>query len=145
MKFLESERFSFITVMVQKEAAERILASPGTRQCGAISTAVRYYSKPEFHFHVSKENFFPIPKVDSSVISFKSTMHSNILNKKIFFNVLKSSFKERRKNILNSISSGVCINKSRLNDILMKCGLNKNLRAENLKFDDFVKISNLIS
>ena len=145
MKFLESERFSFITVMVQKEAAERILASPGTRQCGAISTAVRYYSEPEFNFHVSKENFFPVPKVDSSVISFKSIKHSDILDKKIFFNVLKSSFKERRKNILNSISSGICVNKSHLNDILTKCRLDKNLRAENLKFDDFVKISNLIS
>lgn len=144
MKFLEYNKFSQITVMVQKEAGERILSLPGTRNCGSISSAVRFYSDPEFNFNVSKNCFFPSPKVESSVISFKITNSYNNVDKKKLFGVLKSAFRERRKNILNSISSGMHVEKSKISEILTVCNLDKNLRAENLSLKDFINISDLI-
>ena len=142
MKFLECEKMHKMVVMVQKEVADRILAPPGTKNCGSISVAVRYYSNPGFGFHVDKSHFVPSPKVDSSVIYFETFKRSDVISKKLFFKVLKSAFSERRKNILNSISSGLKIDKSIMINILSYCNLDKNLRAENLKFDDFVRISN---
>lgn len=144
MRFLEYNKFSQITVMIQKEAADRILSSPGTRNCGSISSAVRFYSDPKFNFNVSKNCFFPSPKVESSVISFEITKNYIHVNQKKLFKVLKSAFRERRKNILNSISSGMHMEKSKISEILISCDLDKNLRAENLSLEDFINISNLI-
>ncbi len=144
MKFLEYNRFSQITVMVQKEAGDRILSLPGSRNCGSISSAVRFYSTPKFNFNVSKNCFFPSPNVESSVISFMITNKYINVNKKKLFRILKSAFRERRKNILNSISSGMHMEKSKVSDILISCDLDRNLRAENLSLEDFINISNLI-
>ena len=139
-KFLESRLFSKITVMVQKEAADRILASPGTRSCGAISSFVRYYSNPKFNFKVSNKCFFPSPKVESSVISFDILNKYNISDEQKLFKIIKSAFNERRKNILNSISSGMKISKEKMLEILQNCNINKNLRAENLTLENFIEI-----
>ena len=139
-KFLESRVFSKITVMIQKEAADRILAPPGTRSCGAISSFVRYYSNPRFNFKVSNKCFFPSPKVESSVISFDIVNKYNISDEQKLFKIIKSAFHERRKNILNSISSGMKISKEKVSEILQNCNINNNLRAENLTLENFIEI-----
>ena len=140
-KFLKSDLINYITVMVQKEAAERITAPLGSRECGAISYFVRYYSNPKINFLVSKNCFFPVPKVDSAVISFEKIKKYNFINEEIIFKVIKSAFEKRRKNILNSLSSGLELEKSFILEILKKCNLDKNLRAENLTLENFVNIS----
>ena len=144
-KFLKSDLIDYITVMVQKEAAERIAAPLGTRNCGAISYFARYYSNPKINFHVSKNCFFPVPKVDSTVISFEKIKNPNCKNEELLFKIIKLAFEKRRKNILNSIFASFNFKKEFISEILKKCNLDKNMRAENLKLEDFVNISNLIN
>lgn len=140
-KFLKSDLINYITVMVQKEAAERITATLGSRECGSISYFVRYYSNPKVNFLVSKNCFFPVPKVDSAVISFEKIKKYNFISEEIIFKVIKSAFAKRRKNILNSLSSGLELEKNLILKILKKCNLDKNLRAENLTLENFINIS----
>lgn len=145
MHILESEfKIDSIVVMVQKEAAERICAEPGTRKSGAISLAVRYFGKPEILFDVNKTCFMPVPAVDSSVIRIKigSENRKDIKNKRSFFKIVKAAFSQRRKNILNSLSSGLKMTKNEVENLLASAEIAQNLRAENLKLDDFVKLSN---
>ena len=143
-KFLKSDLIDYITVMVQKEAAERIAAPLGTRNCGAISYFARYYSNPKINFYISKNCFFPAPKVDSAVISFEKIEKPNCKNEKLLFKIIKLAFAKRRKNILNSIFLNFNFKKEFIYEILKKCNLDENMRAENLKLEDFVNISNLI-
>jgi len=140
-KVLKSDLINYITVMVQKEAAERITASLGSRGCGAISYFVRYYSNPKINFLVSKNCFFPVPKVDSAVISFDKIKRQNLTDETVLLKVIKSAFEKRRKNILNSLSSGLGLEKNFILEILKKCNLDKNLRAENLTLENFVSVS----
>lgn len=148
MYILENEKINInsLVLMLQKEAAERICARPGTRQSGAISLAVRYYGEPEILFPVNKECFIPIPKVDSSVIKINlNNSNSKIIKDKTkFFKVVKAAFLQRRKNILNSLSAGMSKSKDEIKNILNSAGINPNFRAEQLSFEDFSEISNLI-
>ena len=144
-KVLESQLFDRITLMIQKEVADKILAPPGNKKCSSLSVMVRYYSIPEFVCDVPRYCFSPVPKVDSAVISFKTIGVSSIKNKKVFFDLVHASFWKRRKNILNSMSSGMNLKKSFVNDILTELKIDVNNRAENLTFQNFVNISNLIS
>ena len=148
MYILENEEINInsLVLMLQKEAAERICAQPGTRQSGAISLAVRYYGEPEVLFSVNKESFTPSPKVDSCVIkiNLKKSNSKIVKNKAKFFRVVKLAFLQRRKNILNSLSSGIGKNKDEVKNILISAGINPNFRAEQLRFEDFLKISDLL-
>lgn len=147
MHLLESRfKINSITVMVQKEAAERICASPGTRKSGAISVAVRYFGDPKILFNVNKTCFIPAPNVDSSVIKIdiKNSNSARIKDKDTFFKVVKAAYFQRRKNLLNSLSAGLGISKNEISLILEKSFVNPSLRAENLKFEDFINISNVI-
>ena len=131
-----------ITVMVQKEAAQRICAEVGTRQSGAVTVAVNFYSKPEMLFTVSAGSFMPAPKVNSAVIRldvFKEPL-IEVKDRQKFFRIVKSAFGQRRKTIVNSLSSGMQMEKSQITQILEKCNIAVNLRAENLTMEDFVKI-----
>lgn len=147
MYILENEfKINSIVVMIQKEAAERICAMPGTRQSGAISMAVRYFGNPEILFDVDRDCFIPSPNVDSSVI--KITMDKNsskdVKNRKTFFKVVKAAYSQRRKNLSNSLSSGLGIAKGSVSKLLEFAKIDSNIRAENLRFTDFVNISNLL-
>ncbi len=135
--------FKSLTVMVQKEAAQRICALPGTRKSGAISLAVRYYGTPEILFEVSKGSFIPSPKVDSSVIkiNMNDSVSQNIKNKTMFFKVVKAAYSERRKNLLNSLSHGLKIPKDKIKSILDSVNISSSLRAEQLNLEDFINIS----
>ncbi|MBE6824845.1 MAG: 16S rRNA (adenine(1518)-N(6)/adenine(1519)-N(6))-dimethyltransferase RsmA [Ruminococcaceae bacterium] len=144
MKLLEEKLpIDAITVMVQKEAAERICAKVGTRQSSAVTVAVNYYSEPQLLFHVSSGSFMPAPKVDSAVIRLdvSSQPRAKAKSEKTFFKVVKAAFAQRRKTVVNSIASGMGIEKSVISDILAQCGLSPTARAEQLTLDDFSKIA----
>lgn len=146
MKLLE-DRLSIrsITVMVQKEAAQRICADVGSRMSGAVTVSVNYYSKPEFLFGVSAGSFMPAPKVDSAVIRLNILKEPPVaVDEKKFFAVVKAAFSQRRKVILNSLSSGLCINREYISAALTKAGVDPSARAEKLSLMDFAAIANNI-
>ena len=148
MKLLEDDIGALsITVMVQKEAAQRITAFPGTRDCGAITAAIHYYSVPEKLFDVSKGNFVPAPKVDSSVIrlTLREKPPVEIESEALFFKVIKAAFCQRRKTLANSLSSGLGLKKEDIFPVLSACGLKDTARAEELSLKDFALLSKEIS
>lgn len=145
MKLLEDKLpISAITVMVQKEAAQRICAEVGSRQSGAVTVSVNYYAKPEMLFSVSAGSFMPAPKVDSAVIRLNvlGKPPVNVNDEKKFFSVVKASFSQRRKVISNSLSSGLSLDKSKTAEILEKSGVPLNARAEKLSLQNFADIAN---
>ncbi|MCR5653726.1 MAG: 16S rRNA (adenine(1518)-N(6)/adenine(1519)-N(6))-dimethyltransferase RsmA [Ruminococcus sp.] len=147
MKLLEDKLpIEAITVMVQKEAAERICAEVGTRAGGAVTAAVNFYSKPEMLFKVSAGSFMPAPKVDSAVIRlnvYKEPQYVLTDDKK-FFKIIKAAFAQRRKTVANSISSTLGTEKSEIIKLLEECGISPAARAENLSMDDFVHLAERI-
>lgn len=132
-----------ITVMVQKEAAQRITAKPGTRDCGALTAAIHYYSEPEKLFDVGKNSFVPAPKVDSSVIRLKIRKEPpvSVPDEKYFFKVIRASFGQRRKTLANSVSGGLGFTKDEVLCALERCGLSPTSRAEELSLEDFAAFS----
>lgn len=135
-----------ITVMVQKEAANRICANPGTREVGAISIAVRYYSEPKVLFEVPRDSFMPSPNVDSAVIqlSLREQDLDFINDDKMFFKVVKAAFAQRRKMISNTLSKNLNISKEKILKVINECGLAENIRVEQLTLQDFANISEKI-
>ena len=147
MKLLEEKLpISSLTVMVQKEAADRICASPGTRESGAISAAVHYYSSPELLFKVSKGSFLPAPKVDSAVIKLNILKDPpvRINDEKSFFRVVKAAFSQRRKTLSNSLSSGLSLPKSTVAEFLAEADIPSNARAEEMTMEQFAKIADAL-
>lgn len=145
MKLLEDKLpISAITVMVQKEAAQRICAEVGSRQSGAVTVSVNYYAKPEMLFSVSAGSFMPAPKVDSAVIRLNVLDEPpvKVNDEQKFFSVVKASFSQRRKVISNSLSSGLSLDKSKTAEILEKSGVPLNARAEKLSLQNFADIAN---
>lgn len=136
-----------ITVMVQKEAAQRICAKVGTRDSSAVTVAVNYYSKPSMLFTVSSGSFMPAPRVDSAVIKLDISDKPEVqaVNEKVFFKVVKSAFAQRRKTILNSLSAGFSISKNNMAEILEKSNVAENMRAEQLSMQQIADISNNIA
>lgn len=127
-----------ITVMVQKEAAQRICAKPGTRESGAISAAVAYYAQPKVLFPVSRGSFLPPPNVDSSVIRLdlrKSPPFDT--DQARFFQVVRAAFAQRRKTAANSLSSGLGLSKEAVLRALERAGLSPTVRPEQLTLEDF--------
>lgn len=135
-----------ITVMVQKEAAERLCAPLGTRECGAVTVAVRYYSEPKVLFPVSKGSFMPAPNVDSCVIRLDVREHTpeNVADEAFFFKVVKSAFSQRRKTVLNSISAGLSLPKDIVSAALTKASVKLTARAEQLQMEEFIAIANAL-
>ena len=121
-----------LTVMVQKEAAVRITAAPGTRECGAISAAVWYYSTPQMLFSVSRGSFLPAPAVDSAVIrlDLPEVLPPDTPPKEDFFRVVRAGFGQRRKTLLNALSAGLCMEKDGVRQLLAAAALPETTRAE---------------
>ncbi|MEG2073528.1 MAG: 16S rRNA (adenine(1518)-N(6)/adenine(1519)-N(6))-dimethyltransferase RsmA, partial [Angelakisella sp.] len=136
-----------ITVMVQKEAAQRICAPPGTRECGAISAAICYYSSPRVLFQVARGSFMPAPEVDSTVI--RLDIHSAppvaVVDEAMLFAVVRGAFGQRRKTILNTLSSSLGMDKERVKGILDAAGVGQSMRAEALTLEDFARIADSVS
>lgn len=147
MKLLEDRLpVTAITVMVQKEAAQRICAPVGSRESGAVTVSVNYYAEPSLQFHVSAGSFMPAPKVDSAVIRLDIRETPPVeTDEKMFFSVVKAAFSQRRKVISNSLSSGLKMSKEEINGILERAQVPANARAEKLSLEDFAKIANEVS
>ena len=121
-----------LTVMVQKEAAVRITAAPGTRDFGAISAAVWYYSTSQMLFSVSRGSFLPAPAVDSAVIrlDLPEELPPDTPPKEDFFRVVRAGFGQRRKTLLNALSAGLCMEKDGVRQLLAAAALPETTRAE---------------
>lgn len=143
MKLLEDRLpVTAVTVMVQKEAAQRICAPVGSRESGAVTVSVNYYAKPELLFHVSAGSFMPAPKVDSAVIRLDILQEPPVdCDRAAFFRVVKAAFSQRRKVIANSLSAGLGISKSNAAALLEQAGIAPNARAEQLSLQDFAAIA----
>ncbi|MCI8649504.1 MAG: 16S rRNA (adenine(1518)-N(6)/adenine(1519)-N(6))-dimethyltransferase RsmA [Anaerotruncus sp.] len=127
-----------ITVMVQREAAQRICASPGTREVGAISIAVRYYSEPRVLFQVSRGSFLPAPEVDSTVIRLDVRQTPSVnADAHAFFQVVRAAFSQRRKTVVNSLASGLGIPKAQAAALCEGAGIFAGARAEQLSMAQF--------
>ena len=148
MQLLESRLpIDNITVMVQKEAAERLCAAVSSRDAGAVTVAVEYYAESEILFHVGRDSFMPPPKVDSAVIrlSVRKEPKYKVDNEKKFFSLVKACFAQRRKTLLNTVSSTLKIEKAALCECLKELGLREDIRAEKLKMEELCALSNMLS
>lgn len=146
MKLLEENlKMKSITVMVQKEVGERFCAIPGGKEYGAITVSINYYSDPKIVLDVPKDNFNPIPEVDSCVVQLKlKKNHIELKDKKLFFRLIKIAFSQRRKNIGNSLT-GIGMIKQEVKEMLEALSLDINLRAENLSINQYAQIANYIA
>lgn len=141
MKLLEQNQIiDEIIVMVQKEVGERLTAKTGTRVAGAITYAVEFYSDATAIINVPKESFVPSPKVESVVIKLKIKKQTQDINKEMLFKVIKTAFSQRRKTLSNALVNGGIVEKNKLEEVLEKAGLEKNVRGENLTLEDFIKL-----
>ncbi len=144
MMLLESRLpLTAITVMVQKEAGERLCADVGSRDAGAVSVAVNYYSEAEELFYVPRESFMPSPNVDSEVIKLTVREKPEFAptDEKYFFSVVKAAFSQRRKTAANGLSSGLGMAKDKIFTALTNAGLETNVRAEKLTMEQLYILS----
>ena len=137
-----------ITIMVQKEVADRMQVGPGTKDYGALSLAVQYYAKPEIIAYVSPECFIPKPNVGSAVIRLQRYENSpvDVVNEEFMFRVIRASFNQRRKTLSNAISNAGDIKADRamVQEVLKDMDLDENIRGEKFSLDQFAKFSNLL-
>lgn len=144
---LESRCFETVTVMVQKEVAQRIAAKPGTSDYSAFTVFCQYYSVPEILFDVPAHCFIPQPKVTSAVITLhrRKEMPWKICDEDLFFKTVRASFAMRRKQLQNGLASGFPeLGKQGAAEVLASCGLIPTVRGETLSIEDFARISNEI-
>lgn len=147
MKLLEEKlNLTSITVMVQKEVAERLTEAPGSKNTGSITYSINYYTNPKTVLEVPRESFIPSPKVDSSVIKLDVLKEPkiNVINEETFFKVVKCAFMQKRKTLINSLSNSGISNKETLENILNELGLDSRVRAEQLTLEQFGLLSDKI-
>ena len=144
---LEAECFERVTVMVQKEVAQRIAAKPGTADYGAFTVFCQFYAQPELLFDVPPHCFMPQPKVTSAVVSLKvrKALPWDIQDKALFFRVVKASFAMRRKTLQNGLASGFPeLEKAGAAEVLEAVGLPAAVRGETLDIAGFAAVANEI-
>ena len=126
-----------ITVMVQKEAAQRLCAKVGTRDSGAITVGVNYYGTVRKLFDVSRGSFMPAPNVDSAVIRIDIDKEPRLTgeDEKFFFSVVKAGFSQRRKTMANSLASQLGADKETVYDVLREIGISESVRIEALSME----------
>lgn len=144
---LESGLFQSITVMIQKEVAQRICARPGTADYGAFSLLCQYYAQCELLFEVPKECFLPAPKVTSAVVrmELRSAPPVQVSSEALLFRTIRASFSQRRKKLLNGLSSGFReLDKAQLKEAIAACGFPETVRGETLRLAEFGLLANEI-
>ena len=144
---LEAECFEAVTVMVQKEVAQRIAAKPGTADYSAFTVFCQYYAQPELLFDVPAHCFMPQPKVTSAVITLRVRRERpwQIENQEIFFRTVRASFAMRRKKLCNGLAAGFPeLGKTGSAEVIAACGLDENVRGETLDIAGFAAIANEI-
>lgn len=149
MKFLEErQKVRSLTVMVQKEVADRMAASPGGKDYGALSVAVQYYTAPQTVCRAEPHCFMPQPKVASTVLhlAVREEPPVRLKEERLFFAVVKAAFGKRRKTLLNALSSdGVLgLDKSQLAQVLAREGFDEKIRGERLSIEEFARLANAV-
>lgn len=147
MKLLEEDLpIAAVTVMVQKEAADRLCAEVGSRESGAVTVAVKYYSEPRLLFKVNRSSFMPSPNVDSAVIRLNVVKRDEMdkKTKKVFFAAVKSGFAQRRKTLTNALSAGG-FNKSDVLNALNEINLPEAVRGEALTMENWQELSFILA
>ena len=145
---LEADCFDSVTVMVQKEVAQRIAAKPGTADYSAFTVFCQFYAEPELLFDVPAHCFMPQPKVTSAVVTLRTRKELpwQIDSKEIFFRTVRASFAMRRKKLQNGLASGFPeLGKAGAGEVIAACGLDENVRGETLSIAQFAAIANEIN
>ena len=145
---LEADCFDSVTVMVQKEVAQRIAAVPGSPDYSAFTVFCQYYAQPELLFDVPASCFLPQPKVTSAVIQLKVRTQRpwDIADRELFFRTVRASFAMRRKKLSNGLAAGFPeLGKQGAEEVLQSCGLSANVRGETLGIPEFAAIANEIA
>ena len=148
MKLLEDRLpVKTITVMVQKEVAKRLTAKTGDKLCGAITYAIEYYCETKEVVEVPRQSFMPAPEVDSEVIQLilRDKQKVQVKDEKFLFSLIKASFMQRRKTLLNGIGNSGLIEKNKLKEIIQKMNLPETVRGENLTLEQFIEIANKVT
>ncbi len=148
MRLLESGLpFENITIMIQSEVADRLCATPGGKDCGAITAVLNYYGMPERLFKVGAHNFIPAPKVDSAVVRIRLHDQKPIVpsDETTFFKTIRAAFEQRRKTLPNALSAVFSdIPKDELTNMIVDCSLSPTIRGERLTVEDFARLSDKI-
>jgi 16S rRNA (adenine1518-N6/adenine1519-N6)-dimethyltransferase len=143
---LKSGVFQSITVMVQKEVAERICAAAGTAAYGAFSVYVQYHAKTEILFDVPADCFIPRPKVDSAVLRLVPLAKPAVttVDETLFFSIVRAAFNQRRKTLVNAVTAafGQRLDKQEIVSLLVNCGLDPQIRGERLTLENFAAFTN---
>ena len=145
---LESRSFSAVTVMVQKEVAQRICAAAGSADYSAFTVFCQYYAEPKLLFDVPASCFIPQPKVTSAVLQLRTRTAPPcaLTDEKLFFRVVRAGFAQRRKTLLNSLTSGFSDrSRQELTEVLEACGISPTVRAETLDIPAFAAIANALA
>lgn len=145
MKLLEDKlEIESITVMVQKEVAKRLGANPGEKLAGAITYSVQYYCMVEEVIEVTSQSFIPAPEVESEVIKLivRNKPMVVLKNEELFFQLIKVSFMQRRKTLINGVSNSGLVEKQKLKQVLEQLEIPENIRGEKLTLDQFAQIAN---
>lgn len=150
MQLLENKLpIESITVMVQKEVAQRMITGPGSKDYGALSLAVQYYTKPEIVCEVPASCFMPKPNVDSTVIKLTVSQEyaAEVDNEELLFDCIRASFNQRRKTLSNGLKNYPKLNldKKQIGKALAKANLKPDIRGEVLTLDEFIQLSNIIN
>ncbi len=135
-----------MTVMVQKEAADRLCAPPASRECGAVSYAVRYYSVPKLMFKVNRGSFMPSPNVDSAVIRMEIEQRNELseAEERLLFRLIRSGFSQRRKQLTNPLSGELHRSKGALSALFAELGIKTTARAEELTLEDYIRLPRIL-
>lgn len=138
-----------ITIMVQKEVADRMQVGPGTKDYGALSLAVQYYAKPQILLNVPASCFMPRPNVDSAVIQLTRYEKPpvEVADEHLMFRLIRASFNQRRKTMTNSVGNSpeLSVSKEQMAAVLEKCGLSATVRGEALTLEQFAELANVLS
>lgn len=141
---IEARSFACLTVLIQKEVAERLCARPGTAAYGAFSVYMQYHTEPELCFEVGPECFLPAPKVTSAVLRarVRETPPAAVTDERFFFRVVNAAFALRRKTLVNSLTTAFgALGKERLTEIVTSCGLDADVRGERLDLAAFAALA----
>ena len=145
MKLLEDKLdIESITIMIQKEVAQRLLAEPGTNLSGAITYGIYYYTVPQNVIEVSRDSFIPAPEVDSQVIKLNIRKNPLVIVKdeEKLFKIIKLAFMQRRKTLINALSNGNLYTKEEIKQMLEDLNIDLQIRGEKLTLEQFAQIAN---
>ena len=143
---VESRCFESLTVLIQKEVAQRICAKPGTSDYGAFTLLMQYYTEPELLFTVPNTCFLPAPKVTSAVIHcpVRKSSPVDVVSESALWRAVRAGFALRRKTLVNSLQTGYLLPKEQLIQIVTDCGFDANIRGEKLSLQDYAKLANAL-